>query len=143
MFKAMAPNRILPPALLNVAKTEINNVLMSVQGVNFIMLCSSDGFELAIAKKRPLNNEGKVAAVSSSILAMVSAFVSEIQLTGCQSITLEAENGKAILTSLPTKHHPMLMVSVADKDVLTGSLAFKLHKASEAIVLADEQLGSV
>ncbi len=34
--------------------------------------------------------------MSSSILAMVTAFLKEIQLTGCNNITLDADNGKAI-----------------------------------------------
>ena len=32
---------------------------------------------------------------------MVAAFMNEIHLEGCQSITLDADNGKAILTSIP------------------------------------------
>ena len=65
------------------------------------MLCSTDGFELAHVYKRDGYNSTKLAAVSSSILAMVAAFMNEIHLEGCQSITLDADNGKAILTSIP------------------------------------------
>jgi predicted regulator of Ras-like GTPase activity (Roadblock/LC7/MglB family) len=102
------------------------------------MLCSTDGFELAsIYKKNPYNST-KLAAVSSSILAMVSAFLNEIHLTGCQSITLDAENGKAILTSIPAPHHPMVMVTLSNKDVLLGQLLYSLKQASAAIVDADQ-----
>ena len=52
--------------------------------VNLVILWSSDGFELSYASKKNRENTGKIAAVSSSILAMVS----EIE---CQTITLDAE----------------------------------------------------
>lgn len=131
------PTRTVPPLLLAVAKSEINSILTNVRGVGFVMLCSTDGFELALANKKNVNNNGKIAAVSSSILAMVSAFISEIQLTGCQTVTLDAENGKAILTSVPAKNFPMLIVTVTDKDVLLGQLLYSLNKASETIVSTD------
>lgn len=131
------PSRSVPPLLLAVAKAEINSILTNVNGVHFVMLCSTDGFELALANKKNVNNNGKIAAVSSSILAMVSAFISEIQLTGCQTVTLDAENGKAILTSIPAKNFPMLIVTVTDKDVLLGQLLYSLNKASENIVNTD------
>lgn len=127
----------VPPLLLAVAKSEINSILTNVRGVGFVMLCSTDGFELALANKRNVNNNGKIAAVSSSILAMVSAFISEIQLTGCQTVTLDAGNGKAILTSVPAKNFPMLIVTVTDRDVLLGQLLYSLNKASEIIVATD------
>ena len=58
--------------------------------------CSTDGFELAHVYKRDgCYNSTKLVAVSSSILAMVAAFMNEIHLEGCQSITLDADNFKA------------------------------------------------
>lgn len=130
-------SRSVPPLLLAIAKAEINSILTNVNGVGFVMLCSTDGFELALANKKNVENNGKIAAVSSSILAMVSAFISEIKLTGCQTVTLDAENGKAILTAVPAKNFPMVIVSVTDKDILLGQLLYNLNKASATIVAAD------
>lgn len=132
-----SPKNSVPPMLLSIAKMEINSILSNVRGVHFVMLCSTDGFELAVANKRDINNNGKIAAVSSSILAMVTAFVSEINLHGCQTITLDAENGKALLSSVPAKNNPMVIVTVTDKDVLLGQLFYNLNKASETIIAAD------
>lgn len=103
--------RQVPDSLLRIAKDQINDVLMNVKGVDFIMICSSDGFELEIISRRDAFNSSKLAAVSSSILAMVSAFLKEIELIGCQSITLDAENGKAILTAVPSEKNPMVIVT--------------------------------
>ncbi|ERP96044.1 MAG TPA: roadblock/LC7 domain-containing protein [Acinetobacter sp.] len=138
MFSIPSQQRTAPTELIQLAKAQANEIITNIRGIDYIMLCSTDGFELAsIYKKNPYNST-KLAAVSSSILAMVSAFLNEIQLTGCQSITLDAENGKAILTSIPAPHHPMVMVTLSNKDVLLGQLLYSLKQASAAIVAADQ-----
>ena len=138
MFSIPSQQRTAPKELIQMAKAQANDILMNIRGIDYIMLCSTDGFELSSVYKKNPYNSTKLAAVSSSILAMVSAFLNEIQLTGCQSITLDAENGKAILTSIPAPHHPMVMVTLSNKDVLLGQLLYSLKQASAAIVAADQ-----
>ena len=130
----LAQSRTAPKELIDFAKSEIQDVLMNVRSVNYVMLCSTDGFELAHVYKRDGYNRTKLAAVSSSILAMVAAFMNEIHLEGCQSITLDADNGKAILTSIPSPNHPMIIVTLTEKDVLLGQLLYTLKNASNKIM---------
>lgn len=130
----LAQSRSAPKELIDFAKNEIQDVLMNVRSVNYVMLCSTDGFELAHVYKRDGYNSTKLAAVSSSILAMVAAFMNEIHLEGCQSITLDADNGKAILTSTPSPNHPMIIVTLTEKDVLLGQLLYTLKNASNKIM---------
>ena len=130
----LAQSRTAPKELIDFAKNEIQDVLMNVRSVNQVMLCSTDGFELAHVYKRNGYNSTKLAAVSSSILAMVAAFMNEIHLEGCQSITLDADNGKAILTSTPSPNHPMIIVTLTEKDVLLGQLLYTLKNASNKIM---------
>ena len=130
----LAQSRSAPKELIDFAKSEIQDVLMNVRSVNYVMLCSTDGFELAHVYKRNGYNSTKLAAVSSSILAMVAAFMNEIHLEGCQSITLDADNGKAILTSIPSPNHPMIIVTLTEKDVLLGQLLYTLKNASTKIM---------
>ncbi len=130
----LAQSRTAPKELIDFAKSEIQDVLMNVRSVNYVMLCSTDGFELAHVYKKDGYNSTKLAAVSSSILAMVAAFMNEIHLEGCQSITLDADNGKAILTSIPSPNHPMIIVTLTEKDVLLGQLLYTLKNASTKIM---------
>lgn len=132
--------RVASAELVDKAKQELQDIISNVRGVNFVMVCSTDGFELASLYKRDIYNKGKLAAVSSSILAMVTAFTQEIHLTGCQSITLDAENGKVVLSAIPAKNHPMIIVAMADKDVLLGQLLYAIKKTTHAIKSADLEL---
>ena len=129
--------RSAPEALVAFSKVQIQQILNHVNNIEFIMICSTDGFELASISKRHQFHSSKLAAVSSSILAMVSAFLGEINLTGCQSVTLDAENGKAVLTSVPCTKHPMIIVTLSSRDVLLGQLLYHLKEASQAIVQQD------
>ncbi|MCW8040356.1 MULTISPECIES: roadblock/LC7 domain-containing protein [Acinetobacter] len=132
--------RVASAELIDKAKQELQDIISNVRGVNFVMVCSTDGFELASLYKRDIYNKGKLAAVSSSILAMVTAFTQEIHLTGCQSITLDAENGKVVLSAIAAKNHPMIIVAMADKDVLLGQLLYAIKKTTHAIKSADLEL---
>ena len=138
MFNHANNQRKAPPELLQIAKIEINEILRNVGGVYFVMLCSTDGFELATVHKKDVPNSSKLAAVSSSIMAMVTAFITEIKLQGCQTITLDAENGKAVLSAVPAPKHPMIIVTMSAKDVLLGSLLHSVKRASENISKADQ-----
>lgn len=55
-----------------------------------------------------------------------------------QQSPLDAENGKAILTAIPAPHHPMVLVTLSNKDVLLGQLLYSLKQASAAISAADQ-----
>ena len=126
--------RKIPDDYVEFGQKQIRELLNSVSGVEFVMLCSSDGFEIALANKKNINNSGKIAAVSSSILAMVTAFISEIDLIGCQTITLDAENGKAILTAIPNDKYPLVMVALTSKEILLGHMLYEIKATAEALI---------
>ena len=134
--------REIPKELIEYANTELQHFLNTVAGIDFVMLCSSDGFELCLASKKNIENTGKIAAVSSSILAMVNAFITEIQLLGCQTITLDADNGKVILTAVHHPQHPMVMVAVTHTDILMGQMLYYYKELSARLSSAPLSLAS-
>jgi len=75
-------NRTALPNLIQFSKSQIQDIINDVRDINFIMLCAKDGFELAAIHKKDNCNHRKLAVVSSSILAMVSAFMQGIHLNG-------------------------------------------------------------
>ena len=125
-----AVSKKIPDDLIRYGQSQIQTLLNTVTSVDFVMLCSSDGFEIALSSKKQIANGSKIAAVSSSILAMVSAFIPEIDLHGCQTITLDAENGKALLTAVPHPRYPTVIVALTSKDVLLGQMLYEMKKVS-------------
>ncbi|WP_445116111.1 roadblock/LC7 domain-containing protein [Acinetobacter sp. WZC-1] len=127
-------SRKMPDDYVRFGEQQIRQLLNTVPGIEFIMLCTSDGFEIAQASKKTVNNAGKIAAVSSSILAMVSAFIAEINLNGCQTITLDAENGKAILTAIPRAQYPLVMVAVTSREILLGHMLYETKITADTLL---------
>lgn len=126
--------------LIRVGQTEITQLRQKVSGVLAVLLSSEDGFELAATYHNEVLDGGKLAAVSSSILSLVAAFMSEIHLVGCQSMTLDAENGRALIVSVPGEHHPMVMVVIARPDALLGSLIHHIKATVQALIQADKRI---
>lgn len=129
--------RKTPDHIIQYAKSQIREIYYNVSGIHFIMICTTDGFELSTLYKSDHYNRTKLAAVSSSLHAMVSALMSELKLEGCQSITLDAENGKAILTAVSSSKYPMIIVTLADKNILLGQLLYMLKNTSTLIEMAE------
>lgn len=132
--------RIPPEAFMQQAQASIQELMAAVPGIQNVILASTDGFELCSAQRDNQVQGSKLAAVSSSILALVQAFLGEIQFTGCQSMTLEAENGKAIIAAVNSVNHPMLLVITTSKSVLLGHLLHSLKACTQALALSDQQL---
>lgn len=130
-------SRQIPQSLIEIGHVKMRELLNSVGGLDFVMLCSSDGFQLAMASKKQLVHIGKVAAISSSTLAMVSAFISEINLTGCKTLSLDAENGHVVLMGVEHADYPMLVVAVGTPNVLIGQMRYEVKKISESLVNID------
>ena len=64
---------------------------------------------------------------------MVSAFIAEINLTGCKTLSLDAENGHVVLMGVEHADYPMLIVAVGTSDVLLGQMRYEVKKASESL----------
>lgn len=125
--------RKVPDELVEFSRQQVSDILNTISGVDFVLLCSADGFEIVSLYKKNRENTGKLAAVSSSILAMVQAFMKEIGLNDCQSLTLDATYGKALLTAIPHPEYPMVMVVLGSKDLLLGQLLFLIKKVNQGI----------
>ncbi len=126
-------------AFTQAVKAPISELLIEVSGVQAVLLATTDGLEVANAAVRKDFDQAKVAAVSSSILAMVQAFVGEIRLKGCQSLILDAENGKAFINAVPCTNHPMVMVVLANNNVLMGQLLHAMRECNSRLQRIDQR----
>ena len=70
----LAQSRSAPKELIDFAKNEIQDVLMNVRSVNYVMLCSTDGFELAHVYKRDGYNSVSGSVKMTAILTKGVSF---------------------------------------------------------------------
>ena len=128
----MLQQRSAADSLIHTAHPQIKEILTNVSGVEYVMICSSDGFELTAAYKK-CDKYKEISGCQQLNSRYGSSFLEWNNLYGCQNITLEAENGKAILTSVPSANHPMIIIALAEKDILLGQLLYMLKNASNSI----------
>ncbi len=77
--------------------------------------------------------------MGSSILALVQALTSEAQLTGCRSVILDAENGKIMISAVPSAHQPMIVIVVTKQQVLLGQIMHGMNKAINRLIELDQE----
>lgn len=132
-------NRVKPAEQFIVMSKDVLNELMhSTTGVDGVLLASTDGFEVSSIFQK--NYDGnKLSAVGSSILALVQALTSEAQLVGTRSVILDAENGKIMISAVPNKHQPMILIVVTKHQVLLGQIMHAMNKATTRLVELDGQ----
>jgi len=118
----------------------VEELCSSVQGVNSVVLASGDGFEVASVTNQSGFDKGKVAAVSSSLMSMVQALVSEIKLKDCQSFILDAANGKAIIAHVPCNNYPMVLMVLTDEKALLGQVLYGMRFCSQRLVEGEIKL---
>jgi len=116
------------------AKRCLQDLISDVSGVNSALLASGDGFEVASVIQQAGMDSGKIAAVSSSILSMIQSFTVEIKLVGCQSLILDAVNGKAIIMEVPHQLYPMVLVVLASDKVLLGHALHSIRHCSQRLI---------
>lgn len=125
------PSSTLSDEFIAFSQAEISELLNKVNHIQFSMLCTTDGLEITTASKHNWDNTGKIAAVSSSIMALISAFIAELRLDECQTIMLDTMNGKALLSTVPHPQFPSVIVVLTHKQVLLGEMLYELKKTCE------------
>ena len=103
-----------------------------------MLLASTDGFEVSSIFQKDYD-AGKLSAVGSSILALVQALTNEAQLTGCRSVILDAQDGKIMISAVPNKNQPMIVIVVTKQQVLLGQIMHGMNKAINQLVELDQQ----
>lgn len=132
-------NRIKPAEqFVAISKEVLHELVHATAGVDGVLLASSDGFEVSSIFQK--NYDGnKLSAVGSSILALVQALTSEAQLKGCRSVILDAENGKIMISAVPNKYQPMIIIVVTRQQVLLGQIMHAMNKGVARLIEMDEQ----
>lgn len=132
-------SRLKPSELFVVTSKEVlHDLVHSTSGIDGVLLASTDGFEISSIFQKEYDG-GKLSAVGSSILALVQALTNEAQLTGCRSVILDAQDGKIMISAVPNKNQPMIVIVVTKQQVLLGQIMHGMNKAINQLVALDQQ----
>ena len=142
MLFQMDANRLKPSeSYLTAAKEVLQDLVHATSGIEGVLLASIDGFEVSSIFQKEYD-ANKLSAVGSSILALVQALTSEAQLTGCRSVILDAEDGKIMISAVPNKNQPMIVIVVTKQQLLLWQIMHGMNKAINQLIELDQQHNS-
>jgi predicted regulator of Ras-like GTPase activity (Roadblock/LC7/MglB family) len=115
----MTPLSDLEKVLCEVA---LRDLVQGSAGVEYALLASPDGFEVArVTRARPLNGS-RVAAMASSVFAVGSAMAGELRLGECRNLVVETDQGYLVLLTVPCRRAPLVLWTVARQGTTLGMM---------------------
>ena len=85
------------------------------------VISTVDGFEIVSSLKGSLS-AGKMAAMTSSLLALSEAIARESDLGSSRDIVIDAEKGRLLLMEVPTLESRLLLAVLCDNKVTLGQV---------------------
>lgn len=96
------------------------DLVNTASGVEAVLLASPDGFEVVSATRATRIDGPRLAAMSSSMLALGAAMAHDLKLDGCRNIHMEAGDGVALLLTVPCTRVGLVLSALADKGSTLG-----------------------
>lgn len=97
--------------------------------VRFLVLASTDGFEIAVNGKIDKDAQGRMAAMASSLLSLSQAVVKESDLASCEEVMVDGVNGRIVVMAVPGQFPELLLMAVTCHDVAIGRVLLEMRTA--------------
>jgi predicted regulator of Ras-like GTPase activity (Roadblock/LC7/MglB family) len=98
----------------------LSELIHTTSGIERAWIASPDGFEIASATRGKRFNAARLAAMSSSMLAVGSALAGELRLGGCRNVIVEAEQGQLVLFTIPCSRAQLVLSALAPNSSTLG-----------------------
>lgn len=97
------------------------------------LVCSVDGFEIAASLPQALS-AAKLAAMTSSLVALGEAVSAEGGVEGCLNVVIEAQAGRLLLMDIPGSSRHLLTV-ICDNSSTLGHVLWAVRECSKELSL--------
>jgi predicted regulator of Ras-like GTPase activity (Roadblock/LC7/MglB family) len=121
----------LPARQRDVIQAQLQAFADEVGGVRCAVVASVDGFALAVANS-PAEAGERLAAMTSSMLALAAAVGRELALGTLESLLAEASEGKVLMLAIPATT-PVLLMASCERQVLTGNVLWAARACSQRL----------
>lgn len=112
-------------------QSRLNDFVDGVSGVRTAVIASVDGF--ALAEVTGTSGTGqRLAAMTSSMLALGSAIGRELALGHLEVLMIETLHGKVLMRAIPTAT-PLLLMAACDHKSVVGTVLWHAKACSKQI----------
>lgn len=119
------------------SRAQLKELADGIQGVEAVLLSSSDGFEIASEIVKHTNSQAapdKLAAVSSSLMALGMSLAAECGLENGKSVIIDAQSGKVTLFPLVAGDTSMILLVQSGSSSMLGHILHGSSKCGRAII---------
>lgn len=105
--------------------------------INYVFIATSDGFPVAskiIRHDDTYGGDDKLAAVSSSIMALGVSLATELGLKDCRTVSVDSVSGKILLRPIITQQLSFIILVQTGSQSLLGYILHSMEKLEKAIV---------
>ncbi len=110
----------------------VETLVSQTPGIDSAAIVTGDGFDVASVLRTGLSAE-KLAAMSSSQLALSEAMASEMGMQRCQYVIVDTETGVVLTLRIPTRAHDLLMCVLCGDGVSLGSVLYAARDSARAL----------
>lgn len=101
--------------------------------LKFLLLATTDGFEVAVAGDISEEDYSRMSAMASSLLSLSQAIVKDAALPACQDVIVDGVDGKILILAVPGQQPDLLLMGVGDANSALGSLIFNLRATAHEV----------
>ena len=137
MFGASEVNQVSEADRAEPGRTEralcqkqVDALLSSVPEIRGALVSAVDGFDVA-ANLRPPLSAAKMAAMTSSLLALGDAVSSESGQGGCQNVVIESDHGRILMMDIPNRHRKLLLTVLIGGEITLGQVLWAARQCAE------------
>ena len=130
-------NRRLSEAHVARIQAELDIFTATIPGLRNAVIASIDGFPIAEASGQGGNGD-RLAAMTSSMLALAKAVSRELALGNMEVLMIEADEGKVLMLSIPAPvpASPLLLMAACNQRSVIGNVVWSARECSQKILSA-------
>ncbi|GAB3041004.1 MULTISPECIES: roadblock/LC7 domain-containing protein [Oleiagrimonas] len=110
----------------------LDTLASGLVGIRAAVVASVDGFAIAHSSTSQVSEE-KLAAMTSSMLALASAIGRELALGELQALMLDAENGKVLMLAISSAREPLLLMVACSQKSVMGKVLWAARECAREI----------
>lgn len=128
----MNPSELLSPRSLNQAYRHARQAVDADIGVKAVVLATIDGFAVA-SSMTGSNDPARIAALASSIASIGSVATQEAGLGRCTNLTLNTDQGFAVVRQFILEGKELVLILVADGSSLLAQVVYQANQFAKEL----------
>jgi len=120
------------PELPTACAAPLQHFVSTTSGVTAAVVASSDGFDIAAILHGTVAPE-KMAAMTSSMLALGEAILGEADLSNCRNVIIESSDGLIVMLAIGDARRELLLSVITTGDATIGQVLWAAKRCCENI----------